>query len=142
MPKTKREFSAGGVVFKKVKDDFKIVLIAKSNSTIWCLPKGKIEAKETREETARREIKEETGLEGKPLEKIGSIKYWFFLKEDRVKVFKTVFFFLFEYLKGSLNSCDHEVDHLRWFSIDKALQIMTYPSERAIVKKAKQILRS
>jgi len=141
MANTKDEFSAGGVVFKKAEKDTKIVLIARNESTIWCLPKGKIESGESPQEAARREVKEETGLDSRLVKELGSIKYQFFTK-DHTKVFKVVLFFLFSYLGGSTKDHDHEVDEARWFTIDEALEVMTYPSEREIVTKSRQILQS
>lgn len=137
---SRKEFSAGGVVYKKSAGAVKVALIAKKGKTVWCLPKGKIEKAETAEDAAVREIREETGLEGKLSQPLGEVTYWFVSPHDKARVFKKVRFFLFKYIKGSLGSRDIEVEETRWFSIPDALKAMTYPSEKGMMQKAKEAL--
>jgi len=137
----RREFSAGGVIFKKVKGSIKIAITARNNSSVWCLPKGKIEPRETPQHAAARELMEETGLEGEAVCKIGNITYRFFSEWDHANVYKLVQFYLFRCIRGSIRNHDNEVDRVKWFTPEEALKVMTYPSERGIVRKAKRRLQ-
>ena len=91
-------------------------------------------------ETALREVREETGLTGKIIEKIGHISYWYFLKDDMMKIHKTVHLYLMKYLRGSTDNHDHEVDEARWYMIDEAVNTLSHKSEREIMKKTKVMI--
>ena len=140
-PKIKREVSAGGVVFRKRDSLIEVALTSRQQGKVWCLPKGLIEKGESPEETALREVREETGLEGRLVEKIEEIKYWYYSKWEQVRVFKIVHFYLLEYLKGDTEQHDFEVDEVRWFTLEEAKRVLSYKSERGIVEKAGLILK-
>jgi 8-oxo-dGTP pyrophosphatase MutT (NUDIX family) len=95
---------------------------------------------ESPEQTAKREVREETGLEGKVTGKLGEIQYIFYSPEARSKVQKTVHFFLIEYLQGSVENHDAEVEEARWFPIETAIKHLVYENERDILKKAEQAI--
>jgi 8-oxo-dGTP pyrophosphatase MutT (NUDIX family) len=136
----RREFqrlvSAGGVIARKTDDTFEVALIF--NNGLWLLPKGLVEEDETFEETAVREVKEETGLAGEIIEKVGEINYAF--SRDRF-FFKTVHFYLLRYVGGSVGTHDSEADDVRWFAISEAAQLLAYPNEQRIVVEAERRLR-
>lgn len=141
--RTKKHTSSGGVIYKLTEEQLRVILICHHNlkgKLIWCLPKGSIEKGETLPETALREIREETGTHGKILEKIGQIQYWFYSRQEEIKIFKTVHFYLVEYLNG--NVCDHddEVDEARWVPLEEGLKMLTHNSERSILEKASRYL--
>lgn len=139
--KTKLAFSSGGVIFRKKNKKLEIALIAREKGKIWCLPKGTIEPGESLKETAVREVAEETGLQGKILDKLGQIDYWFYWKPEDTRYHKFVHFFLLKYEKGDPSSHDYEVDEVKWFSLDEALKRLSYQTEREIVEKAKKFLK-
>jgi 8-oxo-dGTP pyrophosphatase MutT (NUDIX family) len=133
----KRVVSSGGVIFRKVDGVFEVALVSRRN--IWCLPKGLIEANETAEETALREVKEETGLMGEIIGKIGEINYSFFRKQ---RYFKTVHFYLLKFIGGSMDAHDSEMDKVKWFPISDAVKVLTYVNERKIMRKALKMLEN
>jgi len=92
------------------------------------------------EMAALREIREETGIEGAIDSDLGSIEYWFFSREDKVRIHKVVHFFLVRFVSGDTSRHDHEVAEAAWFDLEGALDRMTYPNERQIVRKAMALL--
>lgn len=140
MSETKLQFSAGGVVYRKRDKKAEVVLLTRGGGKIFCLPKGKIERSEIPQEAALREVKEETGLNGTIKKELGKIKYWFYSEEDKARVHKTVTFFLIKYGSGDTSDHDTDAEEARWLPIDQALKIMTYPSERQMVEKARESL--
>jgi len=136
----KRQVSSGGVIFRKNNASIEVTLIAVKGGRVWCLPKGIIDKGENSEETAVREVAEETGLTGKVIERLGEISYWYYVREENAKCRKTVYFFLLEYESGDVSDHDFEVNEAVWFPIDEAIQKATYKSERGILEKAKEML--
>lgn len=109
----------------------------------WGLPKGHMEKGESFKETARREVLEETGLEGQVEEKIGDITYWYTErpKEGKtIRIFKRVYFYLIRCVGGDMRGHDEEVEEAAWFSIEEAMRQLVYPSERRIMRRASAIL--
>ena len=139
--KTESHISSGGLVFRNVSGHLEVVLISRLNGKVWCLPKGHVEKGENAEQTAVREVSEETGLQGEIVEKLGDVQYWYYDKWEKKRIFKTVHFFLLKYLAGDVNNHDREVDEARWFAIDKARNLMSYSSEKDIFEKATAFLR-
>lgn len=144
MLRTIREISSGGIVYKKEKGHWKVALIARKGGKVWCLPKGLVEKKERLEETAVREVKEETGLEASIAQKLGDLKYWYARKEggDTVRIFKIVHFYLMKYRSGSVEDHDWEVDEARWFPLDEAVEKLEYKNEKEIMEKARAALEN
>jgi len=104
----------------------------------WALPKGLIGPGERAELTALREVKEETGVEGTPVEKLGDVRYVYTWAGERV--FKVVSFFLFRYRAGRLGDIPpehaHEVAEVRWLPLEEAPQLLAYKGEREMAAKA------
>lgn len=101
----------------------------------WVLPKGTVEAGETIEQTALREVAEETGLRTRALEPLGSIRY-VFVRDGR-RVDKTVHFFLMEPVGGDLSLRDHEFAAVRWLPLDEAEALLSHTGERQLVSDAR-----
>lgn len=140
---TERQISAGGVIFREVEGRTEVALISVRGGKIWGLPKGHVEAGENIARTAHREVREETGLDGKILEKIGHIEYFFTFKDEHEtkRFFKIVYFFLMEYTSGSVEDHDDEVDECRWVDMEKAAKLMRYDDEKGIIRKAKKLIK-
>ncbi len=142
MAKTNKRTSSGGVLYR-INGGVEVVLIShltQKGTCVWCLPKGTVEPGETLPETALREVREETGISGKILEKLGEIQYEFYSKYDKGRIFKTVHFYLLEYLSGNEQDHDDEADEVRWFSIAEAEKHLTHPNELAMLVKAAYFL--
>jgi len=138
--KTEKERSSGGVIFKKENGQYKVILISRKNGTVWCLPKGKVEKNEKIEQTALREVKEETGLEGEIRHYLNDVHYWYIDKKRGLRLNKTVHFFLLEYKSGNIDMHDDEADAVEWFDLDTAIEKDTYETEQKTLKEAKLFL--
>ncbi len=104
------------------------------NGAAWQLPKGTPDGDETIEQTALREVTEETGLEVRIVESVGAIDYFF--TQDGERIHKTVHFFLMEPTGGSIGAHDHEFDDVRWVPLEEARTLLTFATERQIVEQA------
>jgi 8-oxo-dGTP pyrophosphatase MutT (NUDIX family) len=142
----RREFSAGGVVVRRLRGRWMMAAIrpAGKERGVWALPKGLIGDGEKAEATALREVTEETGVEATPVEKLGDIRYVYTWAGERV--FKVVSFFLFRYASGRLGDVPaqhaHEVAEARWLPLDEAPRLLAYKGEREMAAKALDRLRS
>lgn len=104
----------------------------------WTLPKGTPISGETTEETARREVTEETGLEVRIVDRLDSIEYWFV--QGGTRIHKTVHYFLMEPTGGDLAGHDHEFEEVRWVSLVDAPALLTFETERSLVALAQEAL--
>lgn len=137
---TRTVTSAGGVVFRRRDGVDEVALIAEKNLTVWKLPKGVVEAGETVEDAALREVQEETGLTGFVVGKIDTIDYWFIWRPDNARYHKFVHFFLVRCTGGDVSRHDWEVEEVRWFAIDDAIRTLTYKSEKVVAEKARAMI--
>lgn len=122
-----REFSAGGVVVRQMRGR-PFVAVVRVRGDVLALPKGHPEPGESSAEAARREVREETGLETELVEKLGDIRYWYARSGERVM--KIVSFFLFRYRAGSVENHDHEVEEALWIPLEEAPARLAYKGER------------
>lgn len=139
-PVIKKQVSSGGVIFRTSDAGPEVAIVSVRGSKAWCIPKGLIDKNEDPPAAALREVREESGLNGEVIDKIGHISYWYFVDEERVKVHKTVHFFLLKYKKGKTDDHDHEVEESQWFPIDEAISTLSYKSEKQIMQKAKEMI--
>jgi 8-oxo-dGTP pyrophosphatase MutT (NUDIX family) len=132
-----RATSAGGVVVRRRDKGLEVVVGARRrerNGLTWVLPKGTPNPGESVEQTATREVSEETGLKVRIVEPIGSIEYFFV--SDGTRIHKTVHFFLMEPTGGVLDDHDHEFVEVRWIPIADAQSLLTHDTERSMVSRA------
>ncbi len=136
----KREFSAGGVLVRRLRGRWMLAAIRpnRPGPAVWALPKGRIDAGESGEQTALREVAEETGAHGRSLGKLGDVRYVY--TWDGERIFKVVSFFLVRYEGGRLGALPdafrHEVADVRWLPLDEAPSLLAYGGERDMARKA------
>ena len=137
----RREFSAGGVLVRRLRGGWHLAAIRPAGKDVWALPKGIIAPGESDADAAIREVTEETGVEGRLLEKLGDVRYVYMWRGERV--FKVVSFFLLRYTRGRLGDIApahrREVEETRWISLDDAPTTLAYKGEREMAEKALQI---
>ena len=138
---TRQAVSAGGVVYRRGTGGMEVLLVETPGGQ-WGLPKGTPDADEALEETAVREVAEETGLQVAREGKVGAIEYWFVRAEEGQRVHKFVHFWLMRPTGGSI--ADHDAEHVsvRWFSLESALERATHENTETILQKAATLLAS
>ena len=160
-PPVKSLVSAGGVVYQYVEERLQTVLCGhwvnggagrsgaegqgvdrpvSQDNIRWSLAKGTPDQGETLEETALREVREETGLEVKLESAIGSINYWFADRGGDARYHKTVHFYLMVPVGGHPDHHDPEFDVVQWFPFDEALKALAYPNEVGVLRQAAQLI--
>jgi 8-oxo-dGTP pyrophosphatase MutT (NUDIX family) len=135
--------SAGGIVVRFDDGIPSLVIGARRRDRdllTWTLPKGTPNPGETREQTALREVAEETGLQVRITDVLDSIEYWFIQRGTRIH--KTVHYFLMEPIGGDLAGHDHEFDEVRWIRFDEAATLLTFETERDLVARAGEIVEA
>ena len=132
--------SAGGVVYQMNAGRLETVLCGRSQPVRWSLAKGTPDPGETLEETALREVREETGLEVKIDGSLGSIDYWFADRSRDVRYHKTVHFYLMIPVGGATDQHDPEFDVVEWFDAEKAVKTLAHANEANVLQKALDII--
>ena len=135
-----REFSAGGVCVRRMRGRDFIAAVRVKGGTVLALPKGHIDPGESAAQAAQREVREEAGVNGELVEKLGDVRYWYSRDGDRVM--KVVAFFLFRYLSGSVADHDHEVDSAEWVPLEDAPRLLAYRGEKEMAEAALSSLGS
>jgi 8-oxo-dGTP pyrophosphatase MutT (NUDIX family) len=145
----RREFSAGGVLVRRLGGRWMVAAIrpAGKPAGLWALPKGRIDDGEPAEQTALREVTEETGARGRSLGKLGDVKYTFTWPPKPAageRIFKIVSFFLVRYQGGKLGDVPeefrHEVAEVKWLPLDDAPRLLAYGGEQEMARKAIDLL--
>ena|SRR5438270_5264610 len=158
---TAREFSAGGIVVRQRSGKYWMAAIEpagrrgrkrKSSAerdgagrAVWALPKGNIDPGETPEQTAVREVREETGLHAEVLSKLGDSKYVYVRAwGDGARIFKVVSFYLLRYRSGRLGNLPaetrHEIARTHWIPLEEAPRRLTYKGDREMAQAALEYL--
>ena len=135
--KTTRQTSAGGVLVRHGEGGPEVVLASRRTrrgELVWGLPKGLVESGESAEDTAVREVREETGYSGKVRQTLGDVSYWFVWEGTRIR--KTVHFFLMEDLGEAPGERDAEMEEVRWFPIEEAVRTAGFDSEKDMIRRA------
>src|SRR3990172_9261911 len=145
----KRIFSAGGIVIKQDEparhrlkskalsggDGPRILVTQHSKHKGWDFPKGHREIYESEEQTALREVEEETGVKAEIIERVGETKYFYY--EEGERVLKTVAFYLMKYIKEGEATTAFEVSDQVWLPIEKVEEKLTFKDTKELWGKAK-----
>jgi 8-oxo-dGTP pyrophosphatase MutT (NUDIX family) len=135
-----RAVSAGGIVYRLAGGTIEVVICGRDSDGVWGLPKGTPDPGESLEQTAVREVSEETGLEVGIVDKIGVVEYWF--AREGVRYHKWVHHFLFEPTGGDTSKHDLEYDRVEWRPIEDALKTLTFRNEANMVEKARKMIEA
>lgn len=119
-------------------DGVEVVLVGFLRDDTWTLPKGTPTVGESVEETALREVREETGIQARIVGDLGSIQYSFARRGVRFN--KEVRHFLMEATGGDVTLHDAEYDEARWFALADAMQRLTYVNEAEVVRRARPLI--
>lgn len=141
----KREFSAGGIVYKK--EDSQILWLIRRpkggddyrGNLGWSFPKGLIDRDETLEQAALREVEEEGGVKAKIMVKLPPLKI-FFINPDGQKVMKFISYFAMEWLEDLKKGFGWETEEIKWVNAEEALGLLTYKNEQELLKQAARAL--
>jgi 8-oxo-dGTP pyrophosphatase MutT (NUDIX family) len=140
-----REFSAGGVLVRTVRGRPMVAVIRPQGKQegLWALPKGRIDPGEEPAETAIREVREETGVEGRLVAKLGDVRYVYTWNGQRI--FKVVSFYLLRAGRGRIGAIDErmrvEVAEAAWLPLEEAPRLLAYRGEREMAAKALERLQ-
>lgn len=156
-----REISAGGVVARRDGEGWLVAAIepqresvrpstsrkGTSQRTVLALPKGLVDPGEKPEQTAIREVWEETGLRAALVRKLADIKYVYVRSwGDHQRVFKIVTFYLLRYESGEIGEISPEmrieVKRALWIPLEEARRKLAYRGERQVVQQAEGYLRA
>ncbi len=138
----KYQFSAGGIVFKKDKKNIFILVAKHSQHKGWVFPKGLIGDNikgEKKEETALREVSEETGVKARILKPLEEVSYWFVFEKEKIK--KTVYYFLMEYISEEKEEKDNEMEEVEWLKKEEVKKRLTYKSDKIAWEEAKKLIK-
>jgi 8-oxo-dGTP pyrophosphatase MutT (NUDIX family) len=140
---TMDQISAGGVAFRWADSEPQIAIVSVKPKLRWQLPKGIVDAGESPQVTAVREVEEEAGVETDLIKLIETIEYWYrSMKNGQpVRFHKFVHFYLMKYRSGDVSNHDHEVEEARWVGLEEALELLEFKSEREVVEKAREMIK-
>jgi 8-oxo-dGTP pyrophosphatase MutT (NUDIX family) len=129
------EYTAGGIAYRTLGDGKIEFLLMQDHRSRWTIPKGHVESGETLEQTALREMQEETGLAKlKIVDKLDKV-HFFYRREGKL-IFMTTFIFLMEALDPEeplvLEDTDW-VQDLKWFPADQARALIEYKGTKLLL---------
>jgi 8-oxo-dGTP pyrophosphatase MutT (NUDIX family) len=156
-----REISAGGVVVRRSTEGWEMAAIEpqkeppaglktakkRSQKVLLALPKGLLDSGEKPDQTAIREVREETGLTATPITKLTDIKYVYVRSwGDKQRVFKIVSFYLLKYQSGNIDDIDSamrvEVKRALWIPLEDAALKLAYRGECDVIRRAQEYLQN
>ena len=134
----KQVLSSGGLVIRAINGKWETLLVGSDIPTVWRIPKGMVSEGETLEQTAIREVSEETGIISAIITRIGTAEWTYLYKGEYWD--ETVFFYLLRYISGDTNQHDEEFDEVKWFPLEEAVKVLFYSNEAEIAANAIKLL--
>jgi 8-oxo-dGTP diphosphatase len=137
----KFEFSAGGIVFKKENQSLFILIAQHSQHHGWVFPKGLIGdhvKEESKESTALREVKEETGVDAEIVKELEPVTFWYVFNGEKIK--KTVYYYIMKHVGGNFENRDMEMESVEWVPLDEVVERLTYKSDKQVFEEARPII--
>lgn len=135
--RSRDEVSAGGVVYRRnEKDEIEVLICRTVKTQKWVIPKGLIDPGERVEQTAVREVREEVGVNARIIQPLDPPEKYVYTRND-MRIFKTVHYYLLEYVSGSIEDHDHEMEAVEWVSLDRAIEMVAYDSAKSVLLRAK-----
>ena len=131
--KLKKEKSCGCVII----ENNKVLLILQQNDAYWGFPKGHVENGETEIETAKREVKEEVGLDVK----IDESKRYVTNYIVRNEIDKTSVFYMATPIGGKIQKQDSEVKEVKWCTFEEALTLITFDNLKEVLRNVTEDLK-
>jgi 8-oxo-dGTP pyrophosphatase MutT (NUDIX family) len=139
--RTERAESFGGVVYRRSAGrGVEVIIVGRKDPGIYGLPKGTPNPGESVEQTALREVQEETGIETEIEAKVDAIEYWFVRASLDTRFHKFVHFYLMHPIGGNTSLHDHEHDFVEWLPVEEAKALLTYHNEVRILERAQVLL--
>ena len=135
--KVKKEFSAGGIVFRVEPEGVLWLVVKPTGNEKWRFPKGGIDQGESSVAAAKREVKEEAGIETEVLGKIGSEKFFFI--QNKQRIFKTVVFYLMRYEQEAVQGFCWETEEIDWLSFAEAQKRLAFGQEIDLLNRAEEL---
>lgn len=135
--RSRQELSAGGVVYRRTESSAQVLICRTSTTHTWVIPKGLVDRGETNEQAAIREVREETGITARIVEPLDPPEHYIYTRNG-VRIFKTVHYYLMEYVSGTEADHDHEMDDVSWLSFSAAIDMVTYDSARSVLERARR----
>ncbi|MEX2375025.1 MAG: NUDIX hydrolase [Dehalococcoidia bacterium] len=126
-------------MFREGDEGAEIVLVRRRAANLVALPKGKVDPGEALRDTAIREVREETGLEARIVDDLGTVEYWF-ADADGERVDKVVHFFLMIPMGGDLSLHDGEFDDAGWYHLAEAQRLLTHQNQMHIIHRAAELI--
>jgi len=137
--KVEKAVSAGGVVVREGDTGPEVVICGRDSDGVWGLPKGTLDAGESLEEAAVREVSEETGLQVEIVKKIGVVEYWFVW--EGVRIHKWVHHYLMRTTGGNTADHDAEYERVEWLPVETALRTLTFGNDKRMVRLAQAAIK-
>lgn len=126
-------------MYRREDDRIDVLICKDAGYHRWVLPKGLVAAGESYEQAALREVREETGVTARAVASLGEPEKYVYMALG-VRVFKRVYYFCMEYVSGTIDDHDHEMEEVRWASIDEALELLAYDGAKRMVTAVRQRL--
>ncbi len=136
--RTQKEHSAGGIVYRRDSGEVVVLVTQSSAHDGWIFPKGHLEHGETSSDAALREVKEETGVDARIVERVGTIRYAFRVRGRQIA--KTALFYLMEYVGGRTSDESPEVRAVTWVPLGQVADTLSFANEAGIWAKAQGLL--